>query len=841
MSDPTPEQLFQKWLTELKDETVNYNKLMGAGAQARTKTDKTRIKNYKAWCEAHIEAWDFIPNAMGKAGITKESNPDIFNVIDKVKNRQKVTRAEIVKVFGGETKANQISPVKTALKALGLAEEVDGGVLLAPKGLENTDVGFPDNLDEMGTPDYNPQGEKEKAQVEEAYSKFSTNIQPSTPDDGMTEKQIEDELDGILEGDNEGEFYDLESDFVPVAKIQGLVNALSPDNPLRAVWAEKLGDTPAPAPAPAPAPKKKNIRGKSEATATATATGTTDARPDATATAEEEEKEEEKEENEEAEAEEIQNLYGEQPPTVDVVPPPTVPAGPAEFTQDLPPVVNIPDEGPTTLPPGLRQEFIQEGDRSAPADLQTGMGDIGETIAQLNDKEQRDVMKMKLPEIKKRIEALHIAYDSLIPEFKANPHTKAKNDALRTKDLKVARKHLIKMLQRVQAYYDANTALKVGVIVPANVLMRQMFENQAMMQNPMMLQQQQQPMLQQEQQQTIEDEGGGAGEDQRRRLVDFQAFAQTFSGFMQNPQVQSMTGPMLAEMAKMGKKQLDAALKNAETGVKEAIMNRVKAYSGGSSTDPPTGTEGLKRSKSFRDYYGKSPTTPTTGKRKAGVNQNLIEYLYTKERSTDIPQDIIEGFINFTNEAELRDNLGLAYKLYSLGMSNDDVEYLRDAKTFKNPQTGATYKIDTANVQNVDKQINMVFNTPRQYRAAGTGGGGSGGIPMGAAAGMGMGGGMGMGASTVNQNVKPHAGDTLHVKGDKFGHAMSVSTYYRNSGMEAFQRRGVARHSITPQPEKRTRFNIVKDPRPLPNVPAPAIGVLNNRSRGKPTGFKIKT
>ena len=834
MSDkPTPEQLFQKWLTELKEETKNYNKLVGKGVEKRTLDKKVRKQQYQKWREAHIDAWDLIPKEISNAGVTKESNPDLFNVLDKVANKKKITRAEVVKVFGGEKKVRETSAVKTALKGLGFLD-TDEGVMLAPKGLENIEVGPTEEyLSKIGKKDYNLFGPKEKAQIEDGYRRFKNNIQPApasvaptpapapapepekTDDDMIAEK-----LDKIKKGDD-GKWFDENGDTVSVAQVEGLVNGLSADSPLRTVWAEKLSDTPAPAPKLRGKDKRKGgpITRSQSGTATATATSTTDAPPDATATAAPAAP---------ADAEDEAPAEPEQPPTVDVVPPPTVPAGPAEFTQDLPPVINIPDEGPTTLPAELRQEYIQEGDRSAPADLQTGMGGIGETIAQLNDKEQRDVMKMKLPEIKKRIEALHIAYDSLIPEFRANPHTKAKNDALRTKDIKVARTHLIKMLQRVQAYYDANTALKVGVIVPANVLMRQMFENQAMMQNPMMLQQQQQPMLQQEQQQTIEDEGGDAGEDQRRRLMDFQTF-------LQNPTVLTLSDRIMGQLAQMGQKQLDSALKNAQTGVKESIMKKVAGYSGGSSTDPPIG-----RSMSFSEFQ----KSPRKGKGRAANNQELIQYIYTKH-GDNLPQEEIEGFVNFTNEAELRNNLGLAYKLYSQGVKNKDIEYLMDAKTVINRQTGATFKIDTANVQNVDKQINLVFNTPRQYRAAGTGGGGSGGIPMGAGAGMGMGGGpmggMPMGASTVNQNVKPHAGDTLHVKGDKFGHAMSVSTYYRNSGMEAFQRRGVARHSITPQPERRTRFNIVKDPRPLPNVPAPAIGVLNNRARGKPTGFKIKT
>jgi len=135
---------------------------------------------------------------------------------------------------------------------------------------------------------------------------------------------------------------------------------------------------------------------------------------------------------------------------------------------------------------------------------------------------------------------------------------------------------------------------------------------------------------------------------------------------------------------------------------------------------------------------------------------------------------------------------------------------------------------------------NQFITNDRRQQTANVGMGGTGaGLPMGASSGAGMAGMTGMSAG--GQMSKPHSGDVLHKAGDKFGHAMSVSTYYRNSGMEAFQRKGVARHSIVPQPMKAGGFNLVKDPRPLANVPALALRALDNRPRGKPKGFKIKT
>ena len=59
-------------------------------------------------------------------------------------------------------------------------------------------------------------------------------------------------------------------------------------------------------------------------------------------------------------------------------------------------------------------------------------------------------------------------------------------------------------------------------------------------------------------------------------------------------------------------------------------------------------------------------------------------------------------------------------------------------------------------------------------------------------------------------SVKTHPGDILKKKGDAFGHGFHVSVNYRNSGMEAYQRRAVGRHPISRgEPEKRGK---VADP-----------------------------
>ena len=81
-------------------------------------------------------------------------------------------------------------------------------------------------------------------------------------------------------------------------------------------------------------------------------------------------------------------------------------------------------------------------------------------------------MAVSLKAVKKQIKALHIAFDSKIPEFKAKPHTDARDDAMNTDDVKKARGHLKKMLKAVRAYYEASRTMQVGVVIPAQQLIQ---------------------------------------------------------------------------------------------------------------------------------------------------------------------------------------------------------------------------------------------------------------------------------------------------------------------------------------------------------------------------------
>ncbi len=67
-------------------------------------------------------------------------------------------------------------------------------------------------------------------------------------------------------------------------------------------------------------------------------------------------------------------------------------------------------------------------------------------------------------------------------------------------------------------------------------------------------------------------------------------------------------------------------------------------------------------------------------------------------------------------------------------------------------------------------------------------------------------------------SVKEHAGDKLKKTGDRFGHGFHVSVNYRNSGMEAYQRRAVGRHVLKSDADDRR--GMLADPQPQLNQPA---------------------
>ena len=72
-------------------------------------------------------------------------------------------------------------------------------------------------------------------------------------------------------------------------------------------------------------------------------------------------------------------------------------------------------------------------------------------------------------------------------------------------------------------------------------------------------------------------------------------------------------------------------------------------------------------------------------------------------------------------------------------------------------------------------------------------------------------------------------------------HQKRMGTYYTNSGMTSFHRRGIPEHAIQEPPPDKKPFGVLADPRPLPNMTYQALRVLDTRSRGAPSGFKLRT
>ncbi len=72
-------------------------------------------------------------------------------------------------------------------------------------------------------------------------------------------------------------------------------------------------------------------------------------------------------------------------------------------------------------------------------------------------------------------------------------------------------------------------------------------------------------------------------------------------------------------------------------------------------------------------------------------------------------------------------------------------------------------------------------------------------------------------------------------------HNKRMGTYYTNSGMTSFHRRGIPHHNIVAPPESSKPFQTLADPKPLVNRTYQNLRVLDTKAEGPPTGFKIKT
>lgn len=118
---------------------------------------------------------------------------------------------------------------------------------------------------------------------------------------------------------------------------------------------------------------------------------------------------------------------------------------------------------------GAPERVVRDLDRSQPA---PGMAGASQALAALgsnpNEAEMQRVEKMTIGEAKARIEALHKAYDGLIPALTDPMHKKNKDRAMKSKRPEDAKAHLRQMLQLIREYFAGPMGgLTVGVVIPA--------------------------------------------------------------------------------------------------------------------------------------------------------------------------------------------------------------------------------------------------------------------------------------------------------------------------------------------------------------------------------------
>tara|TARA_R110000823_G_scaffold296115_1_gene416156 strand:+ start:1 stop:1389 length:1389 start_codon:yes stop_codon:yes gene_type:complete len=107
-----------------------------------------------------------------------------------------------------------------------------------------------------------------------------------------------------------------------------------------------------------------------------------------------------------------------------------------------------------------------------------GVGMTPSSIVQGSDsvvKEDAQRSKMKIARLKEEIRALHLIYDNNIAKFRSNPHKGEKEDALKSNDVAVVRRHHKNMEVTIREYYRSGggDTLQVGVIVPIDTYLQQ--------------------------------------------------------------------------------------------------------------------------------------------------------------------------------------------------------------------------------------------------------------------------------------------------------------------------------------------------------------------------------
>jgi len=134
--------------------------------------------------------------------------------------------------------------------------------------------------------------------------------------------------------------------------------------------------------------------------------------------------------------------------------------------------VQGPEQKPTELPDnrGTVTEIpdILDASRSG-----TPSGIVKGADNAIKQDEQR--AKMNIARLKEEIRALHLIYDNNIEKFRSNPHKADKDDALKSDDIAIVRKHHKDMEISIREYYRSGggDSLQVGVIVPIDTYLQQ--------------------------------------------------------------------------------------------------------------------------------------------------------------------------------------------------------------------------------------------------------------------------------------------------------------------------------------------------------------------------------
>lgn len=148
-----------------------------------------------------------------------------------------------------------------------------------------------------------------------------------------------------------------------------------------------------------------------------------------------------------------------------------------DFNRNPNPQPNPPVETPERPDPALqfvgKREPIIEGERQEFLDVEgSGKGvnldnQISNLLKQQNEQRQNKTIDV----LKQEIRAYHLVYDDNIDEFRTNPHIGQKNDALKSSDIDVVRRHHKNMEETIAKFYNRGN-LRLGIVIDAEEYLR---------------------------------------------------------------------------------------------------------------------------------------------------------------------------------------------------------------------------------------------------------------------------------------------------------------------------------------------------------------------------------